>query len=145
MRKIYLAASFGTEGSDRRKEVVKALDYLRTKFEVYAPWELHIPNAWDYPNSEWGQMVFISDMNAIQNCDIVVSLNYGRHETGGGTCFECGAAYMIGKPIILVEMTDNQMSLMIANGRWATVKGIEGLMNYDFDTMPKSRTDTEVD
>ena len=35
------------------------------------------------------------------------------------------------------------MSLMVANGRYATVKGLDGLLQYDWKTMPKSRTKTE--
>lgn len=40
-------------------------------------------------------------------------------------------------------MTDNVMSLMTANGRYATVCGLAGLASYDWDNMPKMRTDTE--
>ena len=41
-------------------------------------------------------------------------------------------------------MTDNVQSLMVANARYATVKGLEGLESYDFEKLPKLRTDTEV-
>ena len=110
--------------------------------EVYVPVENFIPNAWDYPNTEWGLMVFNSDVQAINKCDVVVMLSYGRMGTAGCN-WEAGYAFGIGKKIILVEMTDNVMSLMVANGRYATVKGLDGLLDYDWETMPKSRTDTE--
>ncbi|MBR4624481.1 MAG: hypothetical protein IKO56_02970 [Alphaproteobacteria bacterium] len=55
---------------------------------------------------------------------------------------------LYGKRIILVEINIDEtedfiMSLMLANGRYATVEGLEGLSKYDFEKMPKSRTNTE--
>lgn len=87
-------------------------------------------------------MVFANDVTAIQAADIVVVLSYGRESTAG-TNWEAGYAFGIYKTIILVEMTDEIMSLMVANGRYATVKGLEGLSNYDWADFPTTRTDTE--
>lgn len=39
---------------------------------------------------------------------------------------------------MIVEMPGVElMSLMVANGRYATIKGLDGLDNYDFITMPE--------
>ena len=120
-----------------------ALEMLRGKgFDVYAPIEHKMPNAWDYPNDEWGLMVFTCDIKAIDRCDVLVILSCGRNSTAGAN-WEAGYAFGIGKKVIVVEMTDDVMSLMVANGRYATVKGLEGLAQYDWDTMPKTRTKTE--
>ena len=43
----------------------------------------------------------------------------------------------------VVHMTDNVMSLMISNGCYAVVRGLIGLNDYDFNKMPKSRTEIE--
>lgn len=138
--KIYLAT---TLEPDKRKEMYSALEILRSKdHEVYAPIEHKIQNAWDWPNSEWGLMVFESDIQAIQECDAVVMLSHGRHSTAGAN-WEAGYAFGIGKRVIVVEMTNEPMSLMVANGRYATVKGLAGLNRYDWETMPKTRTETE--
>ena len=139
--RIYLATTL--EG-DKRDEMYQALKILRDKgHEVYAPIEHKIPNAWDYPNSEWGLMVFESDINAIQWCDAVVMLSHGRYSTAGAN-WEAGYAFGIGKKVIVVEMSSGtEMSLMVANGRYATVKFLTGLEKYDWETMPQSRTDTE--
>jgi nucleoside deoxyribosyltransferase len=138
--KIYLAASFLPE---RRPDIEKAKDILRGQgHKVYNPVENFIPNAWDYPNDEWGLMVFAEDIKAIQNAEAVVLLTYGRMGTAGSN-WEAGFAYGIGKKVIVVEMTDEIMSLMVANGRYATVKGLEGLATYDWENMPKTRTKTE--
>ena len=143
MKNIYLAAPFGELNSDKRENAENARRILRDLgFDVHCPWETKIPNAWDYPNEEWGAMVFASDVDAINRCDVVVMLSYGRESTAG-TNWEAGYAFGIGKKVIVVEMTDNVMSLMVANGRWATIKGLDGLVDYNFSEMPKSRTKTE--
>lgn len=143
-KKIYLASTFQT---DKRDDMYAAIDLLRNKaFDVYAPVEHFIPNAWDYPNDEWGLMVFEADVEAIKQSDYVVMLSYGRESSVGataGTNWEAGFAFGIGKKVIVVEMTDNIMSLMVANGRYATVKGLDGLQNYDWVNLPQTRTKTE--
>ena len=141
--KIYLAAQFGEPNSEKRHNVEKASQILKVKgFEVFEPWGYRIPNAWDYPNSEWGLMVFMNDVKALDSADMVVALTYGRESTAGSN-WEMGYAFAKEKKIILVEMTDNIMSVMVANGRYATVKGLDELKNYDFDKMPKTRSNTE--
>ena len=138
--KIYLATSFLPE---YRPDIEKAKLILKKQgHEVYNPVENFIPNAWDYPNDEWGLMVFTSDVKAIDRSDAVVMLSYGRMGTAGSN-WEAGYAYGQGKKVIVVEMTDEIMSVMVANGRYATVKGLDGLSVYDWETMPKSRTKTE--
>lgn len=138
--KIYLATSFLQE---YRPDIEKAKAILVEQgHEVYNPVENFIPHAWDYPNDEWGLMVFTTDVKAIDRCDIVVMLSYGRLGTAGSN-WEAGYAYGTGKKVIVVEMTDEIMSVMVANGRYATVKGLDGLSNYDWKTMPVTRTKTE--
>lgn len=139
--KIYLASSLQ---DSRRKEAKDALEILQSKgHDVYFPLDHKIHNAWDYPNPEWGLMVFQSDLSAIQACDVVVVLSHGREESTAGVDWEAGFAFGIGKKVIIVEMTDLPMSLMVANGRYATVKGLYGLLSYDWENMPQSRTGTE--
>ena len=138
--KIYLAASLD---GDKREGMKTAVDILRERgFDVYSPVENKIPNDWDYPNTEWGLMVFTSDINAINHCDVLVLLSYGRYSTAGAN-WEAGYAYGTGKKVLVVEMTDEPMSLMVANGRYATIRGLDALAKYDFSTMPKTRTQTE--
>lgn len=143
MTKVYLAAPFGELKSDKRVNAESALEILTNQgFEVYAPWKYKIPHAWDYENNEWAQMVFMNDVKALDDSDFVVVLSYGRIDTTSGTNWEAGYAFGIGKKILLVEMTDHTMSLMVANGRYATVVGLTGLANYSWNTLPKLRTKT---
>ena len=144
MEKVYIAAPFGKVGSPERYNAESAAVIMENHgFEVYRPWINIIPHAWDYPNVEWGQMVFANDITAINDADVVIVLSYGRESTAG-TNWEAGYAFGIGKQVILVEMTDKVMSLMVANGRWATLRGLHDLKEYDFEQMIKCRTVTEV-
>ena len=87
-------------------------------------------------------MVFESDINAINDADVLVLLSYGRKQTAG-SAWEAGYAFATGKKVIVVEMNDEIASLMVSNGRYATVKGLKGLEDYDWSEMPKTRTNTE--
>lgn len=139
--KIYLASPLDPE---YREVMFKAQGILVEKgFDVYVPVTKQIEHAWDWTNPEWGLQVFRRDVDAIYECDFMVVLNYGRKETTVGTSIEQGIAYGIGKKILLVEMTDNIQSLMAANARYATVKGLEGLANYYFYDPKPLRVNTE--
>ena len=73
--KIYLATPFLKE---RRSDMDRAKNILREQgHDLYVPVENFIPNAWDYPNDEWGLMVFTCDVKAIDNCAVLVLLSYG--------------------------------------------------------------------
>ena len=138
---VYLAAPLTAP-----REIVRtaALILEDAGFDVYVPTEHHVDHAWEYPNNEWGLMVFQADIEAIKRSDYVVVLSYGRESTAG-TNWEAGYAFGIGKKVIVVEecASNGIMSLMVANGRYATVEGLAGLEAYDWDKMEKSRTNTE--
>lgn len=143
MERLYLATPVGDPDSPQRVGANEAAQILtELGFDVYCPWKMHIPHAWDYPNDEWGLMVFTRDIAELDKADIVVVLSYGRESTAG-TNWEAGYAYGANKKVIVVEMTDAVMSLMVANGRYATVRGLEGLKEYDFTSFPVTRTKTE--
>ena len=140
---VYLAAPFGEPLSDKRNNALNAKRILENKgLTVFCPWEYMIPHAYEYPNNEWGQMVFINDVKALDGADIVVVLSYGRNSTAG-TNWEAGYAFGTGKTVIIVEMTKEIMSVMVSNGAYARVYGLHGLKEYDFNNMPKTRTSTE--
>lgn len=89
---IYVAAPFGSVGSEKRCAVEEIRKILQSKIsygdKIFCPWDYKIPNAWDYPNAEWAQMVFANDVKAINSADIVVAVSYGRTETTSGTNWE---------------------------------------------------------
>ena len=103
--KIYLASPLFTEFE--RENVKAVANYLRSKgHSVYVPMEHSIENAWDYPNHEWAQMVFDEDVKAIRECDEVHCIYYGLY-SDSGTAWECGFAYALGKPVELIDQSNN--------------------------------------
>lgn len=107
--KIYLA---GSCGSDRRTHMVEIGKALRKiGFEVYCPFELQIPNAWDMSQEEWATKVFVADIQAIDSSDVVVIISPGRVSTAG-TNWEQGYAYGKNKRVIVFQYTEETTSLM---------------------------------
>jgi len=156
--KVYLASSMETQF---RESIKYAAEILRETFkDVYVPMEHTVTNAWDYPNNEWGLMVFEDDIHAINNSEYVVVLNYGRKKTTAGCAWEAGYAFALGKKVFIVDVYDPKnsdiktksdeikeyfkedfiTSLMIENGRYATINGLYGLEQYEWDNLPKTRT-----
>lgn len=144
--KIYLASSMSKE---HRMDIWTAAQVLRKTFkDVYVPMEHQVQNAWDYPNNEWGLMVFEDDIAAIDRSDYVVFLNYGREKTTAGCAWEAGYAFAKGKKVFVVEVKKHEddefiTSLMIENGRYATLSSLKELDKYDWNDLPKSRTNSE--
>lgn len=112
--KIYLASPLFT---DYEREKVKAVaEWLRSNGEeVYVPMEHQIENAWSYTNAAWAKMVFDEDIKAIHECDEVYCIYYGLY-SDSGTAWECGFAYGIGKPVYLIDQSNQEVSLMVVNG-----------------------------
>lgn len=143
--KIYIATSLSP---NRRPEAIKLAGLLREleNVEVYCPWEHEIEHAWDWPNHEWGLMVFEDDIRAIRQADWVVVLSWGRTGTTQGTAWEHGYAFGIGKKVLMVEMDGSIQSLMAANGRYATISahdeplGIQEVARYFERSMAAGRT-----
>lgn len=109
--KIYLASPFFNQKQRENVEQVASV-YRGLGYEVFVPMEHTIPNAWDLPNHQWANAVFRTDVNAIQECDIVVAIVYGM-EDDAGTSWEIGYAYGINKPVNLLLMNETTYSLMV--------------------------------
>lgn len=121
--KIYLA---GSCGSDDRTFMKRIGRFLRGRgFEVYCPFELQIPNAWDMPQEDWALHVFEADIKEIKNCDFMVSISTGRESTAG-TNWEQGYAFALKKPVFVFQVTDKPTSLM-------TFWGSQGFVNSSMD------------
>lgn len=150
--KFYLASPFGKPNSEKRSISERVKKILSDNGDVYAPWEYKIPNAWDYPNEEWGLMVFTNDIYHIDHSDWVIVLSYGREDTTVGTAWEAGYAFASGKKVLVVEVDgelnenaeeEKTQSLMLSNGCYARIRGIDSLSSYDFTNPKPFRTFTE--
>lgn len=114
--KIYLASPFFQE--EEIKVYDRVIEILRRQnLDVFVPREHEIPNGWDIDNQHWAECVFVVDRMAIEQCDVVVVLNFGMY-SDSGTAWECGYAYAKGKRVINVLCGDEEMdySLMMLNG-----------------------------
>ena len=113
--KIYLASPFFK--SIERATMINILQRIREHgYEVYAPYEHEIKNAWDKSNADWAREVFFEDINAIKECDEVWVINYGLY-SDTGTAWECGYAYGLGKTVRqLIDVDKDYHSLMMING-----------------------------
>lgn len=129
MDKIYLAGSCGSESRTIMKSIANQLREMGA--EVYCPFELKIPNAWDMCQEEWARKVFDKDIAAIRDCDIFVMITPGRASTAG-TNFEQGFAYALGKRIIVIQYTESNTSLMTYCGATAFANVDENDMIYHF-------------
>ena len=121
--KAYLASPLFTEYE--KEEVKSVASSLRDiGFEVYVPMEHQIEKAWDKPNHEWAREVFKEDIKQIQECDIVYCIYYGLY-SDSGTAWECGYAYGLGKPVMLIDRSNKEVSLMVVNGAFNGYKFID--------------------
>ena len=113
MKKIYLA---GSCSKDKRSRMESVAAELREKgYEVYCPFELKIPNAWDYSQETWARKVFDADVAAIDDCDFMIMISKGR-VSSAGTNWEQGYAYAKNKPIFVFQYTNDTTSLMTYSG-----------------------------
>jgi nucleoside 2-deoxyribosyltransferase len=129
MKKIYLAGSCSKEERGRMEEIAAA---LREKgYEVYCPFELKIPNAWDYPQETWARKVFDADVAAIDDCDFMVMISKGRMSSAG-TNWEQGYAYAKGKPVFVFQWAHCDTSLMTYCGckRFLNLRDFIGATTY---------------
>ena len=115
--KIYLASPFFQK--EEIKVYNKVITILRHQqgLDVFVPREHEIPNAWGIDNQQWAEKVFFIDCKGIEQCDVVVVLNFGMY-SDSGTAWECGYAYAKGKRVINVLCGGEEMdySLMMLNG-----------------------------
>lgn len=113
--------------SANRTFMVQVAKYLREKgAEIYCPWELKIENAWDMPQEEWAQKVFIADVAAIESCEAIIMISIGRNSTAG-TNWEQGYAFAKGIPVHVIQVTNEPTSLMTY---WGSTSFINSDKNY---------------
>ena len=120
---VYLASPFFNKYEKTNME--RVLKVLRASgYEVYAPYELKIDNAWNIPNHEWGLNIFIEDIHAIEECDCMVAINYGLY-SDSGTAFEIGYAIGRDKPVFSVNFEGFVDSVMLNNA-------VAGMISFEY-------------
>ena len=130
--KIYLAGPFFNE-----KEVAaaqKAEEILRRRgFSVYSPREHEYRGEEAVGSPAWSLGIFREDRKFIDWCDCLVLLYHGAY-SDSGAAWECGYAFGIHKPVLVVHLGQDS-NLMVHEGCHSNIT-LEELETYDFETMP---------
>ena len=136
--KIYLAGPFFTP--EQRKNIKNIAKILREKYSVFVPMEHFIENGETLPNDEWGYKVFYMDKTAIDDCDMVVALDYG-FTSDAGTAWEIGYAYASRKPVSVISMTSKTEphSLMLINGCTNFFDSIEDFLSNNISSITEQK------
>lgn len=110
--KIYLCGPCDTDNRTIMHKVANAIrKNIPTDSELYCPFELKIPNAWDMKQEQWAEKVFSADTAAIDAADYVIVISTGRISSAG-TNWEQGYAYAKNKPVFVVQIGYTSTSLM---------------------------------
>lgn len=141
-KKIYLASPFFNEGEIERME--RVLTILRNKgLDVFAPYE-HQNKHLEFGSKEWRDATFRGDMQAVYDCDVIIAIVSQGNYSDSGTAFEIGTGYILEKDLVIVNLSDKEVNLMIADSLDAYISSYEELEQYDFDKMPKKTYDKYV-
>ena len=135
MKKIYLASPFFNSEETNKLEIVKAI--LRDKgLDVFVPNEHQNPQL-EFGSLEWRAATFKSDVDAIDNCDVMVAINCQGNYDDAGTMWEIGYAFAKGIPVVVFNNTGKTINLMIADSLHSLLTSYDELQEYDFDKLEK--------
>ena len=130
---IYLAGPFFNE------EEIENIEYAESVLEgrgltLFSPMRHSVDG--EVRTTEWSDKIFEMDRKEIEKTDAVVAIYYGNY-SDTGTAWECGYAYAIGKPVILVHVdAANDSSLMLHSSCTTNIL-LSDLADYDFETLPE--------
>jgi len=130
--KIYLASPFFNE---KELENVKYAETILTQrgYDVFSPRLNEVRDTDEVGTRLWSVDTFNNDKKFIHWADIVVMLYYGAY-SDSGTAWECGYAYGINKPVIVVQLGENS-NLMVHEGCHSNIT-LKDLKTYDFEKIP---------
>lgn len=135
MKKIYLASPFFNEVELERMGKVR--DILRAKgLDVFVPNEHQNPQ-FELGSLDWRAATFKSDVDAIDNCDVMVAVNCQGNYDDAGTMWEIGYAFAKEIPVVVVNVTGETINLMIADSLHSLLSSYDELQEYDFDKLEK--------
>ncbi len=131
--KIYLASPFFT---DEETLVVATVENIlrRRGYEVFSPREHEVRSGVKVGTPKWSKEMFLMDVNAILDCDVMVMLYHGNY-SDSGTAWEAGFAYGSCTPTVVVQLGDLS-NIMVHSGSEININ-FEDLYTYDFDTTPE--------
>ena len=111
---IYLAGPCDTDNRSLMMQIAQLIEN-DGRFSLYCPWKYKVQDAWSYSQEDWAMFVFERDVRMIDECDLFLMVSKGRHSTAG-TNWEQGYAYAKGKKVYVIQVTNDQTSLMTFHG-----------------------------
>lgn len=108
---IYLAGPCDSEHRSLMMNIKQEIIKIFKNDNLYCPFELKIPNAWNYSSEIWSQKVFDADIKAMNDSDFMIVISYGRISSIG-TGWEQGYMWAKEKPIFVLQVNNNPTSLM---------------------------------
>ena len=130
---IYIAGPFFNEAEIENIEYAERI-LTEKGIEFFSPMR-HEERTEEPGTPAWARKLFEMDRKAIHAADALLVMYYGNY-SDTGTAWECGYAYAIGKPVIIVHVSVEDISnLMIHCGCHTNIK-LEELEEYDFKAMP---------
>ncbi|PFW43766.1 nucleoside 2-deoxyribosyltransferase [Priestia megaterium] len=131
MSNIYLASGFFDEFQN--KHVTSAEDFLRSKgYGVFSPRE-HQNKHLEFGSKEWREATFDNDIDHIVSCDFVFAILDDKMDEG--VLFEIGYAHAIGRPVVLLDLSNKIMNLMISDSITAYLEDWDEAYSYDYSTL----------
>ena len=127
MKNIYLAGPFFNE---EQLNFIKALENALKDYDVFSPRsEGTLINMSQEEKEKALNKIFKSNVSNIKDCDIVVAV---IDDWDTGTVWECGAAYIAGKPIFTISNKDYGLNVMVRQSVACHNKSIDNmLVNID--------------
>lgn len=142
---IYLAGPFFDEEQiDRVSRAEEALTKNASVDSFFSPRKHQHPEL-EMFSKEWQKATFASDVEAIENADVLVTLiDYEAEHVDPGTAWEFGYAVKANKPVIVVKEKPGSVNLMLSEPSHAYLTDVADLATYDFNELPKSEFTGEV-
>ena len=136
MRNIYLAGPFFNEQQIALEEqVYEQLKQNETVNQIFRPCKHQDQNAFD--SEPWRRNTFLSDINQIRMCDIIVAIVDFLEVDGEvipdpGTVWELGFGYALGKPLVLVNAQNYQKINLMLERSYTKAVLLDELATLDF-------------
>lgn len=144
-KRVYLAGPFFSKTQVAQVErLEKVLAEHPQIGDVFSP-RKHQHEEYEMFSPEWQKVTYASDVQAIDDCDLVVSLSdFDGADADSGTAWELGYAYAKKIPVIVIKEDDVTLNLMIAQALTAYLHSVEDVADYDFEKLEKIPYDGAV-
>ena len=132
VRNVYLAGPFFNDTEIANIEYAERI-LTEKGLSFFSPMR-HSVDA-EAGTAEWSRQIFDMDVEELEKTDAVLLMYYGNY-SDSGTAWECGYAYAVGKPIVVVHADREADSNLMVHQGCTTNIYLDELADFDFDEMP---------